>query len=199
MFYPESLDKAFRRTDRCFAVPADTLVDRDCNQAYVFLGTQEAVKDEEEGGAVLAAAQGNRNAVARHDLLLRSDGFSNPFFDVGDEVGTAEVPPGMPLVENCRFPAEVAGRPCPAKRFRTHVSAPVGDPDNPELVIPAGKGIFRDQLPVPYNHHFKGVEALSLQDRFNGSRGGIDHPGAPVRQDQVHEMISTFAGRFLNA
>jgi hypothetical protein len=73
----------------------------------------------------------------------------------------------------------------------------VGDPDNPELVIPADKGIFRDQLSIPYNHHLKGVDPLVLQDRFNDRRGGTDNPGAPVWQDQFHEMSSTLRGGFL--
>jgi len=73
----------------------------------------------------------------------------------------------------------------------------VGDPDDPELVIAADKGIFRDKLPVPCDHHLGRVDALLLQDHFNGGRFLIEEPKAPVRQDQFHALWYYFAGGFL--
>jgi hypothetical protein len=70
MLYPESPDKIFSGADGRFAVPADAFVNGYGNEPDIIPGTQEAVQDEEEGGAVLAAAQGNRHAVARYDLPL---------------------------------------------------------------------------------------------------------------------------------
>lgn len=76
-------------------------------------------------------------------------------------------------------------------------STPVGDPDDPELVIIADKGIFRYKLPVPCDHHLGRVDTLPLQDHFNGGWFLIEEPGAPVWQDQFHALWYYFAGGFL--
>jgi len=74
----------------------------------------------------------------------------------------------------------------------------VRDPDDPKLVIPIHKSIFRQQFSLPGYHNLKRVDTLSLQDCFNGGRGGIDDPYAPAGQDQVHMMSTTLLSGFLN-
>jgi hypothetical protein len=56
------------------------------------------VEDEEEGGTVLAAAQGDRNAVARQHLLLQGNGAGNPLFEIGNKMGAAQVLTVVPPV-----------------------------------------------------------------------------------------------------
>jgi hypothetical protein len=78
------------------------------------------VQDQEESSTVLTAAQGNRHAVARHDLLLRGNRSGNPLFEICDEMGATQVSVGILLVNYSRFPAEGAALHIRAKGFQAH-------------------------------------------------------------------------------
>ena len=126
MLNPEFPDKAFCGTDGRFAVPVNALVNGDCHEPDFVVGLKEAVEKKKKGGAVLAAAQGNGYAVARHDLLLRGDRFEDPVFEVGDKVDATQGAPGMPLVDHGRFPAEGAGRDIRTDGLYAHMISPRG-------------------------------------------------------------------------
>jgi hypothetical protein len=89
VLYPDSFHQVFCGPDRCFAISADTFVNSDGNETDILPGTEKAVEEQEESGAVLAAAQGYRHAVARHDLLTAGDRSGNPLFNISDKVGAA--------------------------------------------------------------------------------------------------------------
>jgi len=116
----------------------------------------------------------------------------------GEEMHTAEMAV-CPAIEEYRGPG-TEGTPGLAVQAAasTHYSPPVCDPDEPDLIVIADNGIFRDECPVPGDDHLVGIDAFGKENPVEGHRPARDHPFRPVRQDEFHSPRDYGRAGFLN-
>jgi hypothetical protein len=99
-------------------------------------------QQKKKRSTVLATAQSNRDPVLRPDHRVVFDTLNNAFLNIMDKMGAAQVTMGMLLVYHGRLGAAGAWRGTVRAVFFTHISPPMGDPDNPDLVIGPHYGIL---------------------------------------------------------
>jgi hypothetical protein len=104
-------------------------------------------------------------------------------------MGSAETAPGMLLVYDRCFVAAGTYRGAGQFFFSTHASPPVGDPDDPDLVIRKNERVLRYKGAVSHYDHLKGVDPQIGEDPFNGCRVLVDNPYLLVGQDNFHALI----------
>ena len=144
-------------------------------------------EDEDERGAVLAAAQGKSNPVPGVYHILVSDGGGNPVFEKSGKMGGTKVTVRFPYPGNSRITAAVTARQFHSYIVATHVSSPVGDPYDPDLIITGHDRIFRHKPPVDRHNHLNGVDAEFHKHLLDCTGSGVNRAPAVVRKDNVHQ------------
>jgi hypothetical protein len=66
---------------------------------------------------------------------------------------------------------------------------PVGDPDDPDLVIGADQGSLRDEDPVPGHDHFERIDTEREENLIDGTWSVSHLPEGLVRQNDSHDLI----------
>jgi len=77
------------------------------------------------------------------------------------------------------------GTPAGTARGSTDLS-PVRDTDDPDLVIPADRGLLWNEFPVTGHNHLKGICPNLMQERPDGSRTPLYYPDTLIRQNDFH-------------
>ena len=101
-------------------------------------------------------------------------------------MGGTKVTVRFPYPGNSRITAAVTARQFHSYIVATHVSSPVGNPYDPDLIITGNDRIFRHKPPVDRHNHLNGVDAKFHEHLLDCTGSGVNGATAVVRKDNVH-------------
>jgi hypothetical protein len=194
---PEPARELFSGMDGFFTVTGYSFINGDGNKTDILPAGKKPAQHDEKCGAVLTPAQGNGNPVPGYDEVPVFYGIGHPLFHVSGKMRPAQVTAGMPLENNCRFPAQGTERHAGSCGLPGQGSASMGNTDNPDFILRPDNRILGYESPVPGHDHLKRINALFGENLFNGGRAVIKNPALSGRNNEFHASPCRLVSRFL--
>lgn len=186
--------EADRRVDRLLAVSCDAFIDGKSRERDIRHFREDRCKDEEECGTILPAAERDGDMVPRGDEGVIPDILPDTPLNGGDQMTGTEPFPAVSSKDDRRFLAERAS--IGGNRSFPRGSQdlpPMGNADDPDLVVSGSRNVFGYQLPVLQDDDTCGEYAEVREDGRDGH--GIARPCDEcfVREDNLHALLFWFA------